>query len=196
MFAQLQMLNRIFSECSVGSQGAKLCHAYTVDWDQTVFQLIWVLDGCKCHFMTLIHKHNKTNKMTCVPSKDSEQSGHPPSLISAQAGPSLWWVHRSFCWFYSAIAHFILNIFGSSTMLSTVMIISFWIDRSGQTVKTQTRLLLEEKSDQGLHCLSFYVYRRSLIRVYNVLAFRLYLSKTLLNCKTQLNFRAAPLAEW
>ena len=27
-------------------------------------------------------QHNKTNKMTCVPSKDSDQPGHPPSLIS------------------------------------------------------------------------------------------------------------------
>ena len=27
------------------------------------------------------------------------------------------------------------------------------IDRSGQTVKTQIRLLLKEQSDQGLHCL-------------------------------------------
>ena len=28
-------------------------------------------------------------------------------------------------------------------------------DRSGQTVQTQIRLLLEEQSDQGLHCLLF-----------------------------------------
>ena len=26
-------------------------------------------------------QHDKTNKMTCVPSKDSDQPGHPPSLI-------------------------------------------------------------------------------------------------------------------
>ena len=38
---------------------------------------------------------------------------------------------------------------------STVMILSFWTDRSGQTVQTQIRLLLEEQSDQGLHCLQF-----------------------------------------
>ena len=25
--------------------------------------------------------HDKTNKMACVPSKDSDQPGHPPSLI-------------------------------------------------------------------------------------------------------------------
>ena len=26
--------------------------------------------------------HDKTNKMTCVPSEDSDQPGHPSSLIS------------------------------------------------------------------------------------------------------------------
>ena len=35
------------------------------------------------------------------------------------------------------------------------MILSFWTDWSGQTVKTQIRLLLEEQSDQRLHCLLF-----------------------------------------
>ena len=39
--------------------------------------------------------------------------------------------------------------------LSTVMILSFRTDRFGQTVQTQIRLLLEEQSDQGLHCLQF-----------------------------------------
>ena len=37
----------------------------------------------------------------------------------------------------------------------TVMFLSFRMDRSGQTVQTQIRLLLEEESDQGLHCLPF-----------------------------------------
>ena len=40
----------------------------------------------------------------------------------------------------------------------TVMILNFWTDRSGQTVQTQIRLLLEELSDQGLHCLLFHLY--------------------------------------
>ena len=39
--------------------------------------------------------------------------------------------------------------------LYTVMAISFWTDRSEQTVHTQIRLLLEEQSDQGFHCLLF-----------------------------------------
>ena len=33
------------------------------------------------------------------------------------------------------------------------MILSFWTNRSGQTVQTEIRL--EEQSDQGLHCLQF-----------------------------------------
>ena len=40
----------------------------------------------------------------------------------------------------------------------TVMTLSFRTDRSGQTVQTQIRLLLEEQSDQGLHCLLFHLY--------------------------------------
>ena len=37
----------------------------------------------------------------------------------------------------------------------TVMILSFRTDMPGQTVQTQIRLLLEEQSDQRLHCLPF-----------------------------------------
>ena len=70
--------------------------------------------------------HNKTNKMTCAPSEDSDQpAGHPSSHISvfavrmkkawvlsytiqqriwsdwvdAQADLSLWGAHMPFCWF-------------------------------------------------------------------------------------------------
>ena len=39
-----------------------------------------------------------------------------------------------------------------------VMTLSFRTDRSGQTVQTQIRLLLEEQSDQGLHCLPFHIH--------------------------------------
>ena len=42
---------------------------------------------------------------------------------------------------------------------STVMILSFRTDMPGQTVQTQIRLLLEEQSDQGLHCLPFRLHR-------------------------------------
>ena len=43
-------------------------------------------------------------------------------------------------------------------MASTVMILSFRTDRSGQTMQTQIRLLLEEQSDYGLHVLLFHMH--------------------------------------
>ena len=38
----------------------------------------------------------------------------------------------------------------------TIMILSFQTDRAGQTVQTQFRLLLEEQSYQGLHCMLYH----------------------------------------
>ena len=78
-------------------------------------------------------QHDKTNKMACAPSEDSDQPGHPPSLTrvfavrmnkpwawsyplsaqrrlwsdwssAAQADLSLRWAHMSFCWFCHAVA--------------------------------------------------------------------------------------------
>ena len=76
--------------------------------------------------------HDKTNKMAGAPSIDSDQPGHPPTLIrvfavcmkkaqvlsyplstqrslwsdwaDAQADLSLRWVHMSFCWYCHAVA--------------------------------------------------------------------------------------------
>ena len=45
----------------------------------------------------------------------------------------------------------------NSKIQTTIMIQSFRTNRSGQTVQTQISLLLEEQSDQGLHCLIFRV---------------------------------------
>ena len=42
---------------------------------------------------------------------------------------------------------------------NTVMILSFRTAMPGQTVQTQIRLLLEEQSDLGLHCLPFHLHR-------------------------------------
>ena len=44
------------------------------------------------------------------------------------------------------------------SFIITVMILNFRTDRSGQTVQTQIRLILEEQSDQGLHCLLFHLH--------------------------------------
>ena len=52
--------------------------------------------------------------------------------------------------------HFTFCSLGS--MGSTIMILSFRTDRSGQTVQTQIRLLIEEQSDQGLRCLLFHLH--------------------------------------
>ena len=49
------------------------------------------------------------------------------------------------------------------SVLYTVMILSFGTDMSKQTVQTQIRLLLEEQSDQGLHCLLFNLHHRDKI---------------------------------
>ena len=51
-----------------------------------------------------------------------------------------------------------LCLSASKTSVTTVLVISFRTDRSGQTVQTQIRLLLEEQSDQGLHCLQFHLH--------------------------------------
>ena len=67
------------------------------------------------------HRH-KTNKMACAPSEDSDQPGHPPSLIRVfavrlkkarilsypmSALRILWsdWAHMPFCWFCHDAAH-------------------------------------------------------------------------------------------
>ena len=67
--------------------------------------------------------HDKTNKMTCASSEDSDQPGHPlkepwvfgyplstqrrlrSDWADAQAVLSLRWVHLSFSWFCRAMAH-------------------------------------------------------------------------------------------
>ena len=79
--------------------------------------------------------HDKTNKIACAPSKDSDQPGHPPSLACApskdsdqpghppslirvfavrmkkhSADLSLRWAHRPFCWFCHVVAHFSIQI--------------------------------------------------------------------------------------
>ena len=52
----------------------------------------------------------------------------------------------------------VLNTYKFKMDWVTVMILSFRTNRSGQTVQTQIRLLLEEQSDQGLHFLLFHLH--------------------------------------
>ena len=81
--------------------------------------------------------HDKTNKMACAPSEDSDQPGHLPSLIKdfavrmkkalvlsyplsaqrrlwsgwadAQADLSLRWTHKPLCWFCHEVAQITMN---------------------------------------------------------------------------------------
>ena len=53
---------------------------------------------------------------------------------------------------------FTVMILRFSGFQATIMILRFWTYRSGQTVQTQIRLLLEEQSDHGLHCLLFHLH--------------------------------------
>ena len=89
-------------------------------------------------YLSFEQVHDKTIKMTCVPSEDSDQPGHPPvwsessvfaqrvakvpmlphadSEASDQTGwmprlICLHWMHRSFCWFCLAAAH-VLHVSG------------------------------------------------------------------------------------
>ena len=47
---------------------------------------------------------------------------------------------------------------------TSVKILSIGTDRCEQTVQTQIKLLLMEKSDQGLHCLLFHAHLFDLLR--------------------------------
>ena len=49
--------------------------------------------------------HDKTNKMACATSEDSDQPGHPTSLT--QVDLSLRWAHIPFCWFCHEAAQII-----------------------------------------------------------------------------------------
>ena len=89
--------------------------------------IVSVPDYCLYIFLSYEPPHDKTNKMTCAPSEDSDKPGHPPSLVrvfsvrmkkvlflsyplsaqrrlgsdwaDAQADLSLRWAHRHFLGF-------------------------------------------------------------------------------------------------
>ena len=58
---------------------------------------------------------------------------------------------------YEEISKIIHHQIRTSSIL-LIMILSFRTNKSRQTVQTLIRLFLEEQSDQGLHCLSFYLH--------------------------------------
>ena len=105
---------------------ARLRGCWSPMWHHNL--LSWFLSSKRCKNVTK-HKWAATwqNQLRCAPSEDSDQPGHPPSLIrvfavcsmgswglkvsscgqwrlwsdwaDAQADLSLRWVHMSFCWF-------------------------------------------------------------------------------------------------
>ena len=96
-------------------------------------RVAWNRENLTCYKVRSELHRDKTNKMACAPSKDSDQPGHPPSLIrvfavrlkkarilsyplsaqrrlwsdwaNAQADLSLRWAHMPFCWFCHNVAH-------------------------------------------------------------------------------------------
>ena len=56
-----------------------------------------------------------------------------------------------------------VSLYGFNKFYGIVIILSFRTYKSGQTVQTQIKLLLEEQSDQGLHCLLFHYHLYDLI---------------------------------
>ena len=130
--------------------------------------------------------HDKTSKMICAPSKDSDQPGHPPSLtrVFAVHMKKHWvlsyplrarqrlgsdWADTRLIWVFAGrtshfvgfvmqrLIYFMFHFVDCQCLqcIPTSVTLSFQTDRSRQTVQTQIRLLLEEQSDQGLHCLQF-----------------------------------------
>ena len=97
--AQMQRLIWVYSVCTCGFVGffcalAEIKIRAFEDNNISVakfinFLKLWLIVKWQCHSMLFRNvtvwnepQHDKTNKMTCAPSKDSDQCGHLPSLIS------------------------------------------------------------------------------------------------------------------
>ena len=65
---------------------------------------------------------------------------------------------RIFCFSYSLGTGSGIDGYICLVHYLTVMLLGFWTSRSEQTEQTQISLLLEEQSDQGLHCLLFHLH--------------------------------------
>ena len=79
-----------------------------------------------------------------------------PHCVVVQPGLCRTWSETPKTGFLTTRLKLFHNIY--RPMLYAVMILSFRTNRSGQTVQTQIRLLLEEQFDQGLHCLLFHLH--------------------------------------
>ena len=110
----------------------------------------------------------------------SEISSPLPSSVVVQPGLCRTWsetrktgfhtmrlICKNCCCFYLSLTVVAFKIFIDVMTISyslllyklaTIMILIFLTDWSRQTVQTPIRLLLEEQSDQGLHCLLFHLH--------------------------------------
>ena len=129
--------------------------------------------------MKIEPRHDKTNKIICAPSEDSDQPGHPPSLIrvcairlkqnwvlsykmsaqrrlwshwaDAQADLSLRWAQRSFCWFCHEVAQ---NASCSSLNMQHIYISShFYIEPNIKSFSYANNIVL--RRDIYIHCLNW-----------------------------------------
>ena len=98
----------LYSWRKFGSLATHKVHSVNCDQTGQMPRLIWVFAGrtsfcwfCHASAQIIITKrnvldinepsHDKTNKMACAPSEDSDQSGHPPSMIRVFA---VWWQNQ------------------------------------------------------------------------------------------------------
>ena len=114
------------------AKGLSFLHADSEDTDQTgrMPRLIWVFAGRTCHFVGFVTRR----------------------LI-------LSWIHSRKPLFHINAGVKVKHTNWTFPIIFTVMFLSFRTERPGQTVQTHIRLLLEEQSDQGLHCLPFRLHR-------------------------------------
>ena len=135
-------------------------------WEQRLHQVNYAYaNSLQCHTQWFLKWFQyETNKMICAPSEDSDQPGHPPSLIrvcavrlkqnwllsyplsaqrrlwsdwaDAQADLSLRWAQRSICWFCHEVAQ---NASSSSLNMQHIYILShFFTFRIEPNMKSLT----------------------------------------------------------
>ena len=107
-----------------------ICHVPSVA--QTVFPPVTVISRSVVTEKTLAAESPVKTVSPTTKKRVARKKAHEKEVTAEADKVDIWWKFRD-----------------------TVKILSFWTDMPGQTVQTQIRLLLEEQSDQVLHCLPF-----------------------------------------
>ena len=138
----------VYSESSLCTQreakDPSFLHADSKDSDQTeqTPRLIWDFAGCTCHFVGFVMRRLRlkyTYLLVQTPYKSSTNANDK---------------------FNSRNMNRFREVFSDKINLKIQQnSCNFRTDKSGQTVQTQIRLLLEAQSDQRLHCLPFRLHR-------------------------------------